>query len=112
MKRPSESDYTSHVAYTRALEEYCDTLAQPVQEPVAWPCHIIEADFSERTITLGMECSDYKVSSDTHWLSTTPPAQRTWVGLTDEQIKAIDEMALTKNMAIVMTMAALKEKNT
>ena len=39
------------------------------------------------------------------------PPQRTWVGLTDEQIKAIDEMALTKNMAIVMTMRTLKEKN-
>jgi len=24
MKRPSESDYTSLVAYTRALEAYCD----------------------------------------------------------------------------------------
>jgi len=41
-----------------------------------------------------------------------PRTQRTWVDLTDEQIKAIDEMALTKNMAIVMTMAALKEVNT
>jgi hypothetical protein len=39
-------------------------------------------------------------------------AQRQWVGLTDEQIKAIDEMALTKNMAIAMTMATVKEKNT
>ena len=39
-------------------------------------------------------------------------AQRPWLDLTDEQIKAIDEMALTKNMAIVMTMAALKEINT
>ena len=28
MKRPIESDYTSHVAYTRALEEYCDALEQ------------------------------------------------------------------------------------
>jgi hypothetical protein len=28
MKRPVESDYTSHVAYTRALEEYCDWLVQ------------------------------------------------------------------------------------
>jgi hypothetical protein len=36
MKRPIESDYTSHVAYTRALEEYCDMLEQPAQEPVAW----------------------------------------------------------------------------
>ena len=24
MKRPIESDYRSYVAYTRALEEYCD----------------------------------------------------------------------------------------
>jgi hypothetical protein len=36
MKRPNESDYTSHVAYARALEEYCDVVAQPAQEPVAW----------------------------------------------------------------------------
>jgi hypothetical protein len=36
-KRPIESDYTSYVAYTRALERLCDTLlAQPAQEPVAW----------------------------------------------------------------------------
>jgi hypothetical protein len=35
-KRPIESDYTSYVAYTRALERLCDTLlAQPAQEPVA-----------------------------------------------------------------------------
>jgi len=34
MKRPLEQDYTSLVAYTRALEEYCDALAQPEQEPV------------------------------------------------------------------------------
>ena len=36
MKRPIESDYTSLVAYTRALEEYCDALAQtaPVQEQI------------------------------------------------------------------------------
>ena len=26
MTRPRESDYTSHVAYTRALEAYCDQL--------------------------------------------------------------------------------------
>jgi hypothetical protein len=44
------------------------------QEPVAWPCHMIEADFSERTVTLGMECGDYKVGAGQHWLHTTPPA--------------------------------------
>ena len=34
MTRPLEDDYRSRVAYTRALEAYCDTLAQPVQEPL------------------------------------------------------------------------------
>ena len=32
MIRPLESDYTSQVAYTRALEAYCDTLA-PSKRP-------------------------------------------------------------------------------
>jgi hypothetical protein len=47
----------------------------PVQEPVAWPCLIAEADFSQNTVTLTMQCEDYKVSARQHWLSTTPPAQ-------------------------------------
>lgn len=29
MKKPLESDYNSYSAYTRALEMYCDSLAQP-----------------------------------------------------------------------------------
>ena len=31
IKRPIESDYTSHVAYTRALEAYCDSLESQEQ---------------------------------------------------------------------------------
>jgi len=46
-------------------------------EPVAWPCLIDSADFSENTITLVMQCDDYKVSAGTHWLSTTPPKENT-----------------------------------
>ena len=34
MKRPIESDYTSFVAYARALEQYCDEAEK--QEPVGW----------------------------------------------------------------------------
>jgi hypothetical protein len=33
MKRPTESDYTRQIAYTRALEDYCDMMEQPAQEP-------------------------------------------------------------------------------
>ena len=35
-----------------------------------------------------------------------------WVGLTDKEIETIEECALTKRMAIAMTTATLKEKNT
>jgi hypothetical protein len=52
------------------------TPPQPKQEPVAWPCLIDSADFSENTITLVMQCEDYKVSAGTHWLSTTPPKEK------------------------------------
>jgi hypothetical protein len=34
MKRPLEQDYTSLTAYTRALEQFCDTLSRVEQEPV------------------------------------------------------------------------------
>jgi len=84
------------------------------QEPVAWPCHIIEADFHERTITLGMECGDYKVSAGTHWLTTHPP-QRTWVGLTDEEVMEVWEKIKDGDWAIDfydVIEAKLKEKNT
>jgi len=47
------------------------------QEPLAWPCRIDSADFSENTITLVMQCGDYKVSAGTHWLSTTPSKETT-----------------------------------
>jgi hypothetical protein len=53
------------------------TPPQPEQEPVAWPCLIDSADFSENTITLVMQCEDYKVSAGTHWLSTTSPKENT-----------------------------------
>ena len=46
------------------------------QEPVVWPCLIDSADFSENTITLVMQCKDYKVSAGTHWLSTTQPKEK------------------------------------
>jgi hypothetical protein len=58
------------------------------QEPVAWPCLIAEADFSQDTVTLTMQCDDYKVSAFKHWLSPYPP-KREWVGLTDAEIEAI-----------------------
>jgi hypothetical protein len=65
-------------------------LAQPEQEPVAWPCVIAEADFEQNTVTLEMQCSDYKVGAGQHWLHTTPPAAQR-KPLTDGEIQAIHD---------------------
>jgi hypothetical protein len=59
------------------IAKLIEALAQSEQEPVAWPCLIDSADFSENTITLVMQCEDYKVSAGTHWLSTTSPKETT-----------------------------------
>ena len=60
--------------------------AQPAQEP--WP----EEPFG-------------------HMAGGVQPPQRPWVDLTEDQIKVIEEMALTKQWAIRMTIAQLKECN-
>ena len=75
----------------------------------AWPCVIAKADFSENTVTLVMQCTDYKVSAGKHWLSTTPP-QRTWVGLTDEEFQYCVELKNPESIAEEVE-AKLKEKN-
>jgi hypothetical protein len=62
------------LVFNRIVPPVQRTEQEPVQEPVAWPCHIIKADFFKKTITLGMQCSDYKVGAGQHWLHTTPPA--------------------------------------
>jgi len=119
MKRPLEQDYTSLAAYTRAIEEYCDALSWVEQEPIAWRYRA--ATFWNRNV---------------HWryletlegteglqglkpLYTAPP-QRTWVGLTDEEIKEFDtwhdnreeEVGWCNPSEIVAYIEAkLKEKN-
>ena len=72
MHRPERAEKKRFEAIT-AIKQ---ALAQPapVQEPVAWPCEIEEADFEQDTITLKMLTSEYVVRAGKHWLSTTPPA--------------------------------------
>jgi hypothetical protein len=93
MKRPNESDYTSHVAYARALEEYCDMLEQPSQEPVAWMRPSEEGyDSAFRDHSTVMACTG---NPWTGWvpLYTTPPAAQR-KPLTDEEIESIAAQTL------------------
>jgi len=92
MKRPIESDYTSHVAYTRALEEYCDALAQPA--PVQEPWRESASDY-ERGVIDGRQMQaqssvDKAVNAMTQPTYFIPSKdQRTWVGLTRDEQSAV-----------------------
>jgi hypothetical protein len=79
-------------------------VAQPVQEPVAWMDAL--GDIYKHELW-----PDWN-PPHTPLYATPPAAQRQWVGLTVDHIETIETMALTKNMAIAMTMATLKEVNT
>ena len=77
LSKISVDNFRVQKATQEAITAIKERLAQPEQEPVMWPCLIDSADFSANTITLVMQCEDYKVSAGTHWLSTTPPKETT-----------------------------------
>ena len=88
MIRPVESDYTSHVAYARALEYYCDRLEQTqlIAPPPSTPMWTIPQD----------------------------PPKRQWVGLTKAEMdKIISPGPFTGLIkAVVSTVESrLREKN-
>ena len=99
-KRPIEADYTSQVAYTRALELFCDTLAQPDYRPVK-----TYHEGSPVYVSLPVAWAVYYKgggSKSLHWPEQHSPngdanmfdavplvPQRPWVGLTDEEWMAM-----------------------
>ena len=70
MNRPTESDYVSHVAYTRALEEYCNKV-----EPTS---------------------ADYAMGFAEGFNEGCRP--RPWQGLTDDQLDEIAVIARRGNL--------------
>ena len=59
---------------------------------------------------VGKEFADH---SDVFPLYTTPPAQRTWVGLTDEDVSGLFDFAYADDEEFIRNVEAkLKEKNT
>ena len=81
------------------------------QEPVAW---IWEGRDGYATIELidldEQDMQNVSVKSMTP-LYTSPPAQRTWVGLTEAERKKIEKKHIFVEDAIRLTEAKLKEKN-
>ena len=113
MDRSIESNYNSHVAYTRALEAYCDSLAQPEQEPVARVIDNGTPEGATEWIPFTNRVEPLKTGD---LLYTTPP-QRPWVGLTNNELQPIaDEYRIlfgswVEDFARAIE-AKLKEKNT
>jgi hypothetical protein len=77
-------------------------LAQPVQEPVGYV-------YSEAGVKHGAIERDLPNGTP---LYTAQPAQRPWVGLTDEEISALSKGHMTRNGFARNIEQALKEKNT
>jgi hypothetical protein len=130
MERVIDKATEEQKAVIGCVNHDCDK-CKAVQEPVAWPCVIAEADFEQNTITLEMKCSDYKVGAGQHWLHTTPPAPqpvpvktyhdgkpwpvapKPWVGLTDEEVMQTMSGDWTSQFYFARAIEAkLREKNT
>ena len=106
-------------------------LAQPAQEPVAWIHNFIEGGISigkrpadlnrhpDRWTALYKDptpCQTCQALARTVMLDqtshdTTPP-QRTWVGLTDEELAEFSDVKLGSYDLCLEVEAKLKEKNT
>jgi hypothetical protein len=80
-----------------------DSLTRVCEESLALIKQLIDAD--NEVYAKGFE-DGMAAQSEVH------KTLRPWVGLTDDEIKTIEEMALTKRMAIEMAIATAKEKNT
>lgn len=123
LDRPIEADYTSHAAYTRALEQYCDTLAQPEQEPVlnGWRLRDVyfDADGEPSMHRAPEQERTTHITWDERGVRTVngvpDDAPRPWVGLTDEEIYMNCPPWLSQEqckMWVQHIEAKLKEKNT
>ena len=89
--------------YDKAITAIKEALAQPEQEPVKF----------EAVWDSGLTNKDYEDAMRLKRLQqlTTPP-QRTWVGLTDEEIALIDwESLVTKKDCVQAIETKIKEKN-
>jgi hypothetical protein len=88
--------------------EYFTAPPLPVQEPVAWV--IYYKGGGSKSLHWPEQHSP---NGDANMFDAVPLVpQRPWVELTNEEIEAIEEKALTKQWAIRMALTAVKEKNT
>ena len=106
---PNDGPYTPDTPIQFAWAGWQAALAQSEQEPVAWFSTLPDGRLSIKIVGKPTEGN---------WepLYTTPP-QRTWVGLTDDEIQTtwnsvMDGAVFTRREVYKAIEAKLKEKNT
>lgn len=84
----------------------------PLNEPMGWQFYSTydskkSAEVSARTINSYQQAPFAKLVP----LYTAPQAQRTWAGLTDDEIQAVAKQARSKDHAVTLTNKLLKDRN-
>jgi hypothetical protein len=105
MRNQGDVSVDEWIATEKAIKE---ALAQPEQEPVAWRYRwsVEGGNWVWNYATYIERQKDDRCEP----LYTTPP-QRTWVGLTDEEMQSIAFESADALSAVFVTEAKLKEKN-
>ncbi len=96
-----EEDTGNDDAYKLERDAIKEALAQPEQEPVAWIYSQGTAKVASMSYVSGVRATP---------LYTSPPAQRTWVGLTEDEAFACQGRDYFETYKAIE--AKLKEKNT
>jgi hypothetical protein len=108
------SIYADYYKAGAAVQRLQAALAQPAQEPVAYDKTEMNGfvqDLYDKKMQEGKHGHYETMFHVVHQAIKRVSPQRTWVDLTEDQIKVIEEKALTKEWAIRMTIAQLKECN-
>ena len=92
--------------FHKLLKDVEKALAQPEQEPVAWMWDVNNGGgYTTRDVGLYQTSIPFAKHTPLY----TPPPQRTWVGLTDEDCK---RMSAGDRVVAIWADRTLKEKNT
>ena len=108
--------YTQNRHINEAIAALKERLAQPEQEPVAWAMDYdiesVLSGFSTSLMGTAMRIESAFPKHRVKLLYTTPP-QRTWVGLTDEELNQIcNSLDYYGDRGLVQLIESkLKEKN-
>ena len=111
--KPNYTEPCERCGEVNPAEIHTCTPKQPEQEPVAWGFQNTGITGSNRWMYLRETIPTDDQYRGVFWMPLyTAPPQREWVGLTDEELLDIADMAYANDLELLQTLQAkLKEKN-